>query len=144
MPSVYAAFAVLVWSTIAGMFSDTRAFSCGGGRPLLGGSGCPPCNVSPFSSAEALNLTWCYVSAVLSQVPRPTTSEAPIAEASCIRTTSTRGSHLLGHLLHSLFQFGKAVISGANVDLIHWICCLLVDQQEFSCFRYGLEIILLG
>ena len=29
--------------------------------------------------------------------------------------------------------------SGANVDLIHWICCSLVNQQEFSCFQYGLE-----
>ena len=86
-----------------------------GGTPCSGGRAAPPaiswrlalaCNVSPFSTAEALNLTWCCVSAVLSQVPSPATSEAPRA-ACCIRTTSTQGSHLLGHLLHSLFQFGS-------------------------------------
>ena len=40
-PSVYAAFAVLLWSTIAGMFSDARALSCGGGTPCSG-VGRPP------------------------------------------------------------------------------------------------------
>ena len=89
-------------------------------------------NVSPFFTVEAFNLMWCYVSAVLSQVPRPTTHEAPRA-ASCIQATSTQGSHLLGHLLHSLFQFSKVVISRAKVNLIHWIRCSLLDQQ-FSRF----------
>ena len=73
------------------------------------------CNVSLLSTVKAFDLSFSSGSAVSCQVPRLATSEVPIV--TCY--ICTQCSHLLRHLLHSLLQSVKVVISWVGVDLIH-------------------------
>ena len=103
------------------------------------------CYVSPPPTPEALNVPCRHGPAIPCQVTKSPAFETPAIDC-CSGAAGTNGSQLLRHLEDSFFQLLKALLTGADVDLIHWfqICRSAEDQPEFPRFCYRLVVGLPG